>query len=71
MFKPKFPSFRERLIAFAIVVALYGIVLSFRMHCYSGYDALVVASILALAAIIPESAPKPKPEDYGFTEKEK
>jgi hypothetical protein len=56
-FKPKLQSYRARIITIMLVEAFYGIVvlLAGRDYCHHGKHALILAAILALAAIIPES----------------
>jgi hypothetical protein len=69
-FIPKFPSFRARLIGFAIAAAFYGVVVLLAGHdyCHRSKDALAIAAILAASAVIPESpAKKPQAEKYSFT----
>ncbi len=66
-----FPSFRRRLIGLALVALVYGVAVLLSGHdpYHRGKDALVVALILAVAAIIPESPgkQKPQPEKYYIT----
>jgi hypothetical protein len=70
MFKPKFPSYRSRIIGFAIAAAFYGalVLLLGRDYCHRGKDAVAIAAILAASAVIPESpGKKPQAEKYSFT----
>jgi hypothetical protein len=68
-FNPKFTSYRSRLVGFALASGLYGALVLFLGHNpHRGKDALVIAAILALSAIIPESpGKKPEPEKYHIT----
>jgi hypothetical protein len=70
-FNPKFPSYRMRIATLALMFAIVGgaVLLSGRDYCHRGRSALVVAGIVALAALIPESpVSRPKVERYDFTE---
>lgn len=55
--------------AVAMMAAIYrvAVLLAGHDYCHRGKDALVIAGILALLAIIPESAGKPKPEKCHLT----
>lgn len=69
-FSPKFPSFRARIVGFAIFAAIFGsiVLLSGRDPCGHGRDVVVVAAILAVAAAVPEyPAKKVQPEKYPLT----
>jgi hypothetical protein len=67
-----FPSFRARLVGLAVCFALYGALVLLNAHSPNhdrGKEALAIAGILTLAAIIPESPgkTKQKPENYDLT----
>jgi hypothetical protein len=67
--KPKFPSFRARIVTLAILFAVYGaaVLLAGRDYCHRGKHALAMAAILAASAIIPESPGKRvTPEKYDL-----
>jgi hypothetical protein len=69
-FNPKFTSYRTRIALLAFSFALYGALVLGNAHSpnhHRGKEALAIAGILALAAIIPESPGKAKPERYDVT----
>ena len=69
-FRPKFPSFRTRIVTLAIVFAIYGAAVLVSGHdpCHRGRHAIAVAVILSSLAVLPESpAKKPEPEKYHLT----
>lgn len=68
-FKPKFQSYRSRIVGLALVAAFYGAVVLLSGHdpCHRGRSAVVIAGILALAAAVPESpGKKTTPEKYDL-----
>lgn len=69
MFKPKFPTFRTRIVTLAILFAIEGVVLlAGRDPLRRGVHDVTIAAILALAAAIPESPEKKvTPEKYPLT----
>jgi hypothetical protein len=70
-FKPKFPSYRERIVGLAICFAVYGAALLLAGHdpCHQGRHAIALAVILSALAILPEfPGPKAKAEKYHLGE---